>query len=86
MKQHQKPYKCTFRDCPKFEEGFGTPNDAARHVRDKHKIRGAKDQGYICQRCPSVDGAPKWWSRKDNFGAHITRKHPNEDAEELMRM
>ncbi|KAK5117683.1 hypothetical protein LTR62_005106 [Meristemomyces frigidus] len=82
---HEKPFWCTEIGCQKR---FATNNDLERHRGSVHGLmpRVGKSNGYVCQMCPPPHGGrPKFWPRKDNFKAHIRRKHPQNDLEQLMR-
>lgn len=76
---HTKPYRCTEPDCTR-KDGFATENDLQRHRKSVHNLLPTvgSPAGYICAACvPDIDTPPKFWPRRDNFKAHIKRKHPN---------
>ncbi|KAJ5088189.1 hypothetical protein N7456_011805 [Penicillium angulare] len=81
--RHRKLFKCDEPNCPR-KEGFGTINDLARHkkcVHNKEPERGPKMM-FLCfgKNCPRPN---KKWPRLDNFKQHLSRMHPDEDAEKL---
>ncbi|WPH00937.1 Hypothetical protein R9X50_00377100 [Acrodontium crateriforme] len=80
--QHKKPYKCSEVNCSR-SEGFATPNDLQRHQISVHRSKPVlgTQSGYICVACPQPPaGIPaKYWPRRDNFRAHIKRKHAEWD-------
>lgn len=85
--RHLKPFRCDEPDC-KRADGFATKNDLERHrkaVHHKDPELGDK-HGYVCAECPSpaFDHEKKYWPRKDNFKAHITRRHPSVNARDLI--
>lgn len=79
--RHTKPFKCNFPDCITKGTGFATVNDLDRHYRSsKHDLAPTKGsgKGYICAACHvAPESRPKWWPRRDNFKAHIVRRHKN---------
>ena len=88
--QHTKPYRCIELDCLRTD-GFATQNDLQRHRASVHcKIPlVGKSAGFVCVACNSTQttqaAVPKFWPRRDNFKAHVKRKHPLEDLESVIR-
>ncbi|KAF2862084.1 hypothetical protein K470DRAFT_213737 [Piedraia hortae CBS 480.64] len=84
--QHMKPFKCDEPDCSRTS-GFATRNDLERHRFSVHRLRPLAGplNGFICAACPpNVGHQPKFWPRRDNFKAHIRRKHPNMGMEDIL--
>ncbi|SMR42681.1 unnamed protein product [Zymoseptoria tritici ST99CH_3D1] len=83
---HSRPYRCLEPNCTR-KDGFATENDLQRHRKSVHNLLptvGAT-AGYICAACPQDGNTPhKFWPRRDNFKAHIKRKHPKHNDVELM--
>ena len=80
---HYKHWTCNVPGCTR-RDGFGTKNDLDRHVNSVHRRDRelGSQSGFICVACPHTqNGRPKFWPRKDNFKAHIKRKHPHHDTE-----
>lgn len=84
---HTKPYRCKELNCQRLQ-GFATINDLERHRKSVHSLLPAvgSTAGYVCQACPMPDGgvSRKFWPRKDNFKAHIKRKHPEVNVARLV--
>ena len=79
QQQHEKAHHCNELGCTRAE-GFATVNDLDRHKSSvHHKVPSVGNKcGYICAACPPPTGhgaTPKFWPRRDNFRAHIRRKH-----------
>lgn len=72
--RHNRPYKCTYEDCPKGVQGFSTPNDLTRHKRTVHREHSAYGPVYICRHDPCCK-KEKLWPRADNFRSHLSRAH-----------
>ncbi|KXT07414.1 hypothetical protein AC578_418 [Pseudocercospora eumusae] len=77
---HERPFRCEEHGCSR-KEGFATVNDRERHRKSVHNLRPTVGNsiGYICAACArngSKDN--KFWPRRDNFKAHIKRKHKDE--------
>ncbi|KAF2172480.1 hypothetical protein M409DRAFT_50172 [Zasmidium cellare ATCC 36951] len=76
---HVKPHLCEEPNCERTK-GFATINDLERHKKSVHSLLPSVGSaaGYICAACPVPDGGSqrKFWPRRDNFKAHIKRKHP----------
>ncbi|EME50190.1 hypothetical protein DOTSEDRAFT_68902 [Dothistroma septosporum NZE10] len=85
---HSKPYRCGKTECNR-KDGFATVNDLERHKKSVHKLlpRVGNPAGYICAACQvDAGGQRKFWPRRDNFKAHIKRKHASENEEHLLNM
>lgn len=83
-----KSFVCTEPECSR-SEGFATRNDLERHKKGVHRLKPevGPSTGYICVLCKreSSKKPQKYWPRKDNFKAHIIRKHkPQTDDEQEM--
>ncbi|KAF7190009.1 Transcriptional regulator CRZ1 [Pseudocercospora fuligena] len=77
---HERPYRCEERGCSR-KEGFATLNDRERHRKSVHNLRPTVGNsiGYICAACTQNGSKEnKFWPRRDNFKAHIRRKHKDE--------
>ncbi|KAH9844648.1 zinc finger protein [Teratosphaeria destructans] len=87
--QHDRPYRCDFASCTRTE-GFATPNDLDRHRISVHGARAriGRATGHVCQACPppAPGTRPKFWPRRDNFKAHIKRRHGNCNVDHLVRI
>lgn len=78
--RHLKPHKCGISACSK---GFATQNDLDRHKRTVHRAECCNENNsivYLCHHCESQSGTQTTrkqigWPRKDNFLAHLDRKH-----------
>ena len=79
-----KPYRCDEPGCT-HDRGFATQTDLKRHRKGVHGIydEGNNDQTFY--RCQGKDckDSDKIWPRRDNFRGHLSRKHADEDIEEL---
>ena len=79
-----KPYRCDEPGCT-HDRGFATQTDLKRHRKGVHSIydEGSNDQTFY--RCQGKDckDSDKIWPRRDNFRGHLSRKHADEDIEEL---
>lgn len=77
-------YGCTRKD------GFATLNDLERHKKSVHALKPAvgNPAGYICRACmQQSDGKEtKFWPRRDNYKAHIKRKHTNWNEGQLLEV
>nr|POF26225.1 hypothetical protein CFP56_22373 [Quercus suber] len=77
--QHERPFRCVEDGCNRTK-GFATKNDLERHRKTVHHKapRVGKTERFICAACPAPQqgSVPKLWLRRDNFKAHIHRKHP----------
>ena len=84
---HTKPWHCDRPNCQRGVQGFATAADLERHRGSVHKMlpRSGVQEYFVCVACPREIN-PKEWPRKDNFKAHIKRKHPGENVEELTEM
>jgi hypothetical protein len=75
---HTRPYRCAEPHCNR-KDGFATENDLQRHRKSVHNLLPTvgSTAGYICAACPPEGNHPvKFWPRRDNFKAHVKRKHP----------
>ena len=79
-----KPFKCDEPSCT-HDRGFATQTDLKRHRRGVHGIYDDGHSEQIFYRCQGKDckDADKMWPRRDNFRGHLSRKHADEDIEEL---
>lgn len=77
MLTHTRPFLCMVNRCTK-PTGFPTFNDLERHQKDCHGMQPTHgtDRYYKCK-IPGCQSAQKLWGRKDNFKAHVLRKHPH---------
>ncbi|CRG92180.1 Zinc finger protein 865 [Talaromyces islandicus] len=80
--RHRKAHKCEICNA-----SFGTQNDLERHRKARHQKnpRCGPSERFKCfgRGCTNPD---KLWPRRDNFKAHIQRKHKYQDEKELMRL
>ncbi|EMC93545.1 hypothetical protein BAUCODRAFT_125399 [Baudoinia panamericana UAMH 10762] len=88
--QHTKPHRCDEPGCGRSHEGFATQNDLQRHRSSVHKRRPLVgcSNGYVCIICIHAhpnSGKPKFWLRRDNFKAHVKRKHADHDADAIVK-
>ncbi|KAK3068707.1 hypothetical protein LTR53_013494 [Teratosphaeriaceae sp. CCFEE 6253] len=87
--QHLKPFVCQELNCSR-QEGFATQNDLQRHRGSVHHMTPlvGRQDGYVCIACtPELGKPPKFWPRKDNFKAHVKRKHPHPaELEHIMQL
>lgn len=87
--QHDRPHVCNVQGCTR-QEGFATPNDLDRHRTSVHHLppEVGRRSGFICEACPraNIGTKTKWWPRKDNFVAHIKRKHGTVNLQHLLQM
>ncbi|KAK1047994.1 hypothetical protein LTS16_004841 [Friedmanniomyces endolithicus] len=87
--QHEKPFGCSEMGCPR-KQGFATQNDLQRHRGSVHRRTPlvGRVHGFICVACPApqMGQRPKFWPRRDNFKAHVERKHPQVDLEHLIQL
>jgi len=85
--QHEKPFLCEEPGCTR-SEGFATINDLQRHQVSVHRtsLSNARKTGYVCAACPApAEGTVrKFWPRRDNFKAHIRRKHQHWNEGQLL--
>jgi hypothetical protein len=67
--------------------GFATLNDLERHQNSVHKLLTARRESvtFKCFGQNCNDPHKEWPPRLDNFRSHLSRKHKNEDHEELLR-
>ncbi|KAL1297672.1 hypothetical protein AAFC00_006224 [Neodothiora populina] len=77
---HTKPHKCPFENCNKNVLGFATQNDLDRHKACVHG-KGLK-KWWKCA-YPGCSKNNKHFDRRDNFVAHIKRRHGNVTAAEI---
>ncbi|KAM3415704.1 hypothetical protein BST61_g9218 [Cercospora zeina] len=86
---HFKRWKCEAIGCTR-NEGFATLNDLERHRKSVHSLRPSVGSplGYICQACVQAPGGRdrKFWPRRDNFKAHIRRRHRDCDEAQLLEV
>ncbi|CAK1354625.1 unnamed protein product [Cercospora beticola] len=84
---HLRRWKCETAGCTR-KDGFATLNDLERHRKSVHSLRPSVGSvfGYICQECvqKSEGRDRKFWPRRDNFKAHIRRRHPRCDEAHLL--
>ncbi|CAK3997749.1 Hypothetical predicted protein [Lecanosticta acicola] len=83
---HTRPHRCDQQGCSR-KDGFATDNDLQRHRKSVHNLQPTVGStvGYTCVACNVPDGQrPKFWPRRDNFKAHIKRKHLNWNEELLI--
>ncbi|KAM0246268.1 hypothetical protein ACHAQJ_010287 [Trichoderma viride] len=73
--RHNKPWKCTYENCPKATQGFSTPNDLSRHKRTVHREHNSYGAVYVCREDPCIQKKEKLWPRADNFRSHLIRAH-----------
>lgn len=78
--RHNKIHKCEL-----CNTSFGTPNDLERHRKSRHQetphcepFEQFKCFGRGCR------DPEKLWARRDNFKAHIQRRHKDENENKLM--
>ncbi|KAF2773316.1 hypothetical protein EJ03DRAFT_323815 [Teratosphaeria nubilosa] len=87
--QHDRPFRCDVATCTRTD-GFATPNDLDRHRTSVHGTRAriGRATGHICQACPppAPGTRPKFWPRRDNFKAHIKRRHRDCNVDHLIRI
>ncbi|TKA77167.1 hypothetical protein B0A55_04469 [Friedmanniomyces simplex] len=87
--QHAKPFTCEEMGCTR-REGFATQNDLQRHRSSVHHLIPlvGRTHGFICTACPPPQAGqrPKFWPRRDNFKAHVKRKHLGVDVEHLIQL
>nr|POF12838.1 putative glycosidase crf1 [Quercus suber] len=85
--QHEKPFLCVEDGCNRTQ-GFATKNDLERHRKTVHhkEPRVGKIERFVCAGCPSPQqgSTTKVWLRRDNFKAHIQRKHTDYPEELLI--
>lgn len=85
MQTHNKPFMCHENGCTR-PEGFATINDLERHRKAVHKLdpRVGQNVSFVCSECVKADTSGikqrKVWPRKDNFAAHIKRKHVDTES------
>jgi uncharacterized C2H2 Zn-finger protein len=72
-KRHEKPYGCTWHFCDKT---FGSKNDWKRHETNQH---GPIEIWRCNYNCDAV------FSRRENFQAHLEKKHKITDSPLLER-
>ncbi|KAK4634259.1 hypothetical protein CLAFUW4_00867 [Fulvia fulva] len=85
---HSKPHQCREPECSR-KDGFATVNDLERHKKSVHNMypKVGNPAGFMCAACPIVEGVlRKFWPRRDNFKAHIRRKHSTYNEEQLLEM
>ncbi|KAF2212455.1 hypothetical protein CERZMDRAFT_106186 [Cercospora zeae-maydis SCOH1-5] len=86
---HFKRWKCEAAGCTR-KEGFATLNDLERHRKSVHSLRPSVGSlfGYVCQACVQApEGRDrKFWPRRDNFKAHIRRRHRDRDETYLLEV
>ncbi|KAK5722638.1 hypothetical protein LTR15_005870 [Elasticomyces elasticus] len=83
-----QPYVCDEVGCGR-KEGFATQNDLQRHRSSVHQKTPSVGRrlGFICRACPPPQPGqpPKYWPRRDNFKAHVKRKHNLADLERIIQ-
>jgi sal-like protein len=75
MKRHEKPYGCTYQQCPKR---FGSKNDWKRHENSQH----FQLEVWKCdEKLAENNGEPcgKVCHRRETFKSHILKEHKIED-------
>lgn len=81
---HDRPFVCREPDCS-GATGFAYNKDLERHRKSVHAIVPSYGNSsvYRCAACPAGLAKDKCWSRRDNFFAHVRRKHPSLNASDL---
>ncbi|KAI5370947.1 Putative Zinc finger C2H2-type [Septoria linicola] len=86
---HAKRHKCQVPGCGR-KEGFATINDLERHRKSVHGAHPAvgNPYGYVCRACVQQPRGKenKFWPRRDNFKAHIKRKHGEWNEADLLEL
>lgn len=80
-KRHEKPYGCTFPQCPKR---FGSKNDWKRHENSQH----CQLELWKCSESSRVDPneiCGKACHRREQFKAHVSKDHGITDPAEIDR-
>lgn len=80
-KRHEKPYGCTFPQCPKR---FGSKNDWKRHENSQH----CQLELWRCNepsRVNSTEICGKACHRREQFRSHISKDHGITDSSEIDR-
>ncbi|KXJ91032.1 hypothetical protein Micbo1qcDRAFT_68861 [Microdochium bolleyi] len=78
-KRHQKPFGCTFPECPKR---FGSKNDWKRHENSQHPLR----EMWKCdERHPSKPSEPcsKIEYQRDDFRQHLVQIHSINEGQQV---
>jgi hypothetical protein len=80
--KHRKIYVCKYPWCKRAADGFATTNDRDRHVKSVHKE--GLERWWKCD-YPDCSKTNKehYFDRKDNFKAHVKRRHGEVDETEL---
>lgn len=82
IRKHIKPFMCKYLGCKRGANGFATTNDLYRHVKSVHKE--GLEKWWKCD-YPDCSKTTKehYFDRKDNFKAHVRRRHDEVDETEL---
>ncbi|CAM1500687.1 Fc.00g098490.m01.CDS01 [Cosmosporella sp. VM-42] len=77
-KRHERPYGCTFLNCPKT---FGSKNDWKRHESSQHW----QLETWQCEDMRSDQQKPckKAFQRRESFKNHLQRDHMVSDAKQI---
>lgn len=82
IKMHTKPYVCKHCDSSRTRKAFSTPNDLVRHTKSVHRIGIETVWKCAFTGCQKTHRDHQF-DRRDNFSAHIKRRHPELPPEEV---
>lgn len=74
MDKHERPYRCTFKECEKVQ-GFTYSGGLLRHEREVHGKHGGPKKALNCPHASCKRNKGKGFSRLENLQEHLRRVH-----------